>query len=195
MVQPSRQCTECPNLVPSNARATRLVCSRLCKSRRDQRLRRVVWKRCARTACGKEFRTRKPTQAHCSRSCAKRKDNKAQHPCATCENPTSNAKYCTRLCAARGRTLDAVRRWLEAQQQGTKRALTPAVMRYLAGQHGNACQECQWRGVSPTTGHPVLHIVRRDGNLDNTSKDNLLVACPNDAAVRGQANTRTLVPF
>lgn len=173
------------------------MCSKLCKSKRDQRLRQVFWKTCQGEGCGKKFHTRSPEQAHCSRSCARRSRHakpSTMHPCLVCEKPTSNSKYCSRVCTARGRTLETLTRWLDGNGPASGR-LTPTIMRFLAQQVGNACQDCSWAGRSKVTGAPVLHVVRRDGNMTNTHKSNLAVLCPNDASVLGQATNATLVPY
>lgn len=194
-----RKCSECDTTVPGNARANRLVCSPLCKSRRSQRLRQVFWKTCNRPGCGKKFSTRAKDQVYCGRSCARKDSRTVVHPtvpCGTCGTDTTNQKFCSTVCAARGRTAAAIQRWLDGHGSVSPDGrLSEAVKRHLVEHARNQCERCSWGEINPATGHPTLCVVRLDGDKTNTRRANLAVRCPNCASELNQLDASTIVVY
>lgn len=190
------KCSECDTIVPGHGRGDRLTCSALCKSRRTQRLRRTYWKRCARPECGKEFSTRTHEQTFCGRSCARKSARRpvVEHLCETCKAPTTNAKYCSTACSSTGRGNVSVKRWLAGQSTPpVDGRLSDSAKRYLLEESEFKCSSCGWGEVSPSTGYPVLCIVRLDGNKRNAAPGNLAVTCCNCATLAGPFDPSAIV--
>jgi hypothetical protein len=78
-----------------------------------------------------------------------------------------------------------VRRWLDAEVDGTKAydVVSRHIRRYLKEKRAECCELCGWAERNPRTGRIPVHLDHIDGNARNNSAENVRYLCPNHHAL------------
>lgn len=73
-----------------------------------------------------------------------------------------------------------IQKWEKGELSGKNKAgLTRRIRSYLFLKHNNACSQCKWSEINPSTGNVPLEIDHIDGDWTNCQKSNLRLLCPN----------------
>ena len=102
----------------------------------------------------------------CSRACSTKYANKA-----STEYHAKNAE-------------EYIKAWLAGKKPGhyvgsNNNKLREYVRTYLFEEADYKCSRCGFSGENEVTGNTILQIHHKDGNSENSSKENLEVLCPN----------------
>ena len=127
--------------------------------------------------CGAEIT--KKSNVFCSSSCSATYNNKRRKKktinCLSCDELTSNAKYCNNKCQ-RNHQRQII---FEKIEKGDT-SLTPYLYKnFLIQKYGEKCMECGWSKRNPTSGKIPIELEHIDGDSTNNSLENLKLLCPN----------------
>lgn len=91
-------------------------------------------------------------------------------------------KSCSRKCSVRFIYEDFIRKWKNGEHPGHRNkyfTICNPVRKYIKDKYDNKCADCGWNKINPTTGNIPLHIHHIDGDVSNSTEDNLILLCPN----------------
>lgn len=94
-------------------------------------------------------------------------------------------KYCSEECKKEYLHNQYIKEWEKGNKTGNtcRPEVSKHVKQYLFNKY-KKCQICGWKEVNPITKTVPLQIYHIDGDNKNSSKDNLMVLCPNCYAIR-----------
>jgi hypothetical protein len=154
-------------------------------------------RKCKRTECTNDIKSRDYRTLFCSRSCAALHNQKSgkitRKPkkqltsfCLWCKkqftylSSRSNGYYCSNECNGLAKSLNYKQRWINGDNKVVKNITRDSIRRYLIEEYGNKCsvKECNvennWLNKNITL--IVDHI---DGNATNNNLKNVRLLCPN----------------
>jgi hypothetical protein len=115
-----------------------------------------------------------------------RRKNTNGHPVSMCQNcgdplKHPSGRFCTKKCQASWQYKEYILKWKAGEISGTSGDdwMSVHIRRYLLELRGQACWQCGWAVMNPTTNKVPLTIDHIDGDASNNTEDNLRVLCPN----------------
>lgn len=103
--------------------------------------------------------------------------------CVSCgnENKRHFTKTCSNSCEQERRYEDFIEKWKSGVESGVVGfdQVSNYIRKYLMRKYNNACQDCEWSRVNPTTNKVPVQIEHIDGDWNNNIEANLKLLCPN----------------